>query len=89
MQAQKKKYWEGFLENSDNIWQAAKYLAPLSTAKPSFSTIPRLKDKEGNLVCHTSDISKTLLQKFFPPLPAYTPPSQTLLSNSLPILLIT
>lgn len=89
MRTQKKKHWEEFLEDSDNIWQAAKYLAPSSTAKPSFSPIACLKDRDGNFVCHTTDISTTLLQKIFPPLPAYTAPTQTLLPKSLPMMAVT
>lgn len=59
---QKKKHWEGFLEDNENIWQAG------------FASISGLKTPEDQLVDKNSDIATTLLSKFFPPLPPYLGP---------------
>lgn len=73
------------MEDSENICQAAKYLATSTTTKLGFSPIARLKDRRGTFVHQTTDISAALLQKFFPPLPAYTAPTQTTSPDPLPM----
>lgn len=89
MRAQRKKHWEEFLENTDNIWQAAKYLTPSSISKPSFSPITRLINRNGQCVYQNKEISTTLLQKFFPPLPEYVAPPYQAQSNPLPLIPVT
>lgn len=88
MRNQKKKHWDDLLEESENIWQAAKYLATSTIAKPSFSPIARLKNSDGSFVHQTANISATLLQTFFPPLPAYKTLMQTMPENLLPMIAI-
>ena len=45
LRVQKKNHWDAFLEDGQNIWQAARYLQPDSTA--AFAKIPRLKTGVG------------------------------------------
>lgn len=70
---QKKKHWEDFLEDNENIWQALKYLSD-GTGTAGFASISGLKTPEDQLVDKNSEIAATLLSKFFPSLPAYSGP---------------
>ena len=74
---QKKKYWEDFLEDNENIWQASKYLFD-NAGTSSFATISGLMTPTDHLVVSNSEIAATLVAKFFSPLPLYpTPESNT------------
>ena len=70
---QKKKHWEDFLEDNENIWQVSKYLSN-DAGTSSFATISGLKTPEDQLVVSNSEIAATLVAKFFPPLPLYPTP---------------
>jgi len=60
----KRCHWDEFLQNTDNIWQAAKYLQPDGTG--GFQRIAGLAaGVEGPLVVENSQISRLLLDEFF------------------------
>lgn len=73
IRAQKKKHWDDFVEDNENIWQASKYLSN-SAGTSSFATISRLRSPEDHLVVSNPEIATTLVNKFFPPLPQYPTP---------------
>lgn len=79
---QKKKHWENFLEDNENIWQALKYLSN-GTGTAGFASISGLKTPEDQLVDKNSEIATTLLSKFFPPLPPYLRPEKETCYNQL------
>ena len=62
-------HWEAFLDDSDNVWKAVKYLD--SQASSSFARVPPIKkaDTEEEFATENHEIRKELLQAFFP-----TPP---------------
>jgi ribonuclease HI len=64
MRVQKKQHWDGFLEDAENIWQAARYLQPDSTAV--FAKIPVLKTAGGGRTEDDENIAQTLVATFFP-----------------------
>lgn len=66
IRCQKKKHWEEFLEDNDNIWQASKYLSD-SNANPAFAPISGLIAADKEFVIKNDEIAATLLAKFFPP----------------------
>lgn len=53
------------MDNTENIWQAAKYLSD-QTVKPSFSTIARVRNGFDLEVKTPEDIGNVLLENFFP-----------------------
>ena len=75
----KKSHWEAFLDDTENIWQAAKYLGEGGSG---FASISRLKQDNNEVEAQDeTEIAATLLSSFFPPLPPYPAPQY---SNSGP-----
>ena len=65
----KKSYWEAFLDDTENIWQAAKYFGDENSG---FASISRLKKEENEPEAQNeTEIAVTLLSCFFPSLPPY------------------
>jgi hypothetical protein len=73
MRVQKKHHWDTFLEDAQNMWQAARYLQPDSTA--AFAKIPVLKTGERDTVEDDEGIAQTLITTFFPEGRAVSAPS--------------
>lgn len=69
MKKAKKQHWDDFLDDTKNIWQAARYLGE---AGLGFTPISRLKDESTNKeVTNGKEIATTLLSSFFPLLPPH------------------
>jgi hypothetical protein len=64
---QKKKHWDAFLADNDNIWRAAKYLK--SGEDAAFGKVPQLLKADGTVTTDHEEQAEELLTKFFPPLP--------------------
>ena len=62
-----------FLDKSDNIWKAVKYLDTKATA--SFARVPPIKEAgtEDEFVTENQGIAEELLRAFFPAPPSYEP----------------
>jgi hypothetical protein len=67
IQQQKKKHWNQFLADNDNIWKATKYLKLGEDA--AFGKIPQLLRADGTTTTNHKEQAEELLAKFFPPLP--------------------
>lgn len=65
IRVQKKHHWEDFLDDEQNIWQAARYLQGDSDS--GFSKITSLVDHDGRAPEQEENIAHTLIQAFFPP----------------------
>jgi hypothetical protein len=61
----KRQHWQSFLENTDNIWKAARYLKPEESA---FGNMPAVVE-DGHDIEEDKDKAEALLRTFFPPTP--------------------
>jgi exonuclease III len=64
---QKRKHWDDFLADNDNIWTAAKYL---KAGNEAFGTVPALRRTDGTSTRDHEEQAEELLSTFFPPLPS-------------------
>ncbi|KAF4232603.1 hypothetical protein CNMCM8980_004850 [Aspergillus fumigatiaffinis] len=62
---QKRRRWNGFLQDAGNIWKAAKYLSNQSEA----TAVPTLRTND-KMVERDEEKARVLLSCFFPPLPS-------------------
>lgn len=65
---QKKKHWNEFLADNDNIWQVARYLRQEDGT--AFGKVPQLVKKDGSRTLDEKEQAQELLATFFPPLPS-------------------
>ena len=62
----RKLHWEAFLDDSNNIWKATKYLNQQGSS--SYARVPPIEKAgtEGEYAIENNEIGKELLQAFFP-----------------------
>jgi ribonuclease HI/exonuclease III len=65
---QKRKHWDEFLADNDNIWKAARYLK--SGNEAAFGKVPQLVRADGTITADYKEQAEELLTQFFPPLPS-------------------
>ena len=83
----KRRHWTEFLNETTNIWKAARYLKQDATS--GFTKIPAIKTTSG-LVFDNQNISTTLLHEFFPPAPTVEAEDENqIASTPLPCPLLT
>ena len=87
MKRQKKRYWEDFLDNLNNIWQIAKYLD--NGKGVIFSSILVMVNLAGELVQENNEISEVLLASFFLSLSDYSFLDPIIEFNQFQMILIT
>jgi hypothetical protein len=63
----KKKHWDEFLADNDNIWEAAKYM---TAGDAAFGKVPQLNKADGTTTTDYREQAEELLTTFFPPLPS-------------------
>ena len=83
----KRRHWKEFLDNTDNIWKAARCLQP---GDHSMGIVPTLRLSE-HTISDDQGKAHALLETFFPPLPNIQnePPRDRLLPDALPMEMIT
>jgi hypothetical protein len=59
----KKAYWQEFLQDDINIWQAARFLGPKDS--PGFDVIPPLERHDKSITQGKEEQADELLQTFF------------------------
>ncbi|GIZ38771.1 hypothetical protein CKM354_000217300 [Cercospora kikuchii] len=64
---QQRRHWEEFLDDTNNIWQAAKYMK--ADTSLGSSQIPPLTRRDGSITSGKGEQATELLSTFFPPLP--------------------
>lgn len=72
MRTAKGAHWTNFLDDTHNIWKAAKYIDP--EKKGGFSRIPPILH-DGVTRTSNKEIGELLLRQFFPPLPPIEDPA--------------
>jgi hypothetical protein len=77
----KRRHWKEFLDNTDNIWKAARYLEP---RERSFGMIPTLCTAD-RTIDDDQEKAKVLLEAFFPPLPDIQDAPQMYTQQSEPL----
>ncbi|KAM4067188.1 hypothetical protein HRG_001177 [Hirsutella rhossiliensis] len=63
---QKKKHWDEFLADNDNMWEVAKYMKSGDDA--AFVKVPQLVRADGTCTANSKEQAEEMLTVFFPPL---------------------
>jgi hypothetical protein len=64
---QKKKHWQEFLADNDNIWKATKYLK--QGEDTAFRKVPQIVRADRTSTTNHKEQAEELIATFFPPLP--------------------